>query len=398
VRLRTTTAILVCGALWGGPAAAMPHEAGHPAPTPARTTLDSAVVEVPMQLGSGRPVVQVRVNGHGPYDFILDTGAGSTVIDSALAASLGLGVAGHDSIGDPRNPRAIAIQLMRADSLQLGGMTFGGVPMASFNLRRMLGARYGGVLGLPAFTDLLVSLDYPRGRVRATRGELSPSDPAVVGYESADGMIHVPLHVGGATLSAHLDSGSPGGLMLPRAASSSFTFKEAPTEVGRAGTVGHSATIWRGRLAGEVKVGPLVYTDPEVELSDLLDRWANIGFDMLRDLTVTVDQRHHRVRMERTATGSTALPLRRRVGVRFSSPPSASGGFTYTDGGLPIEMVVPGSLAERAGLQTGDLVLSLNGRDIKEFAPGDLSETLGGHEPLTLRVRRQGQVSEVRIP
>jgi hypothetical protein len=370
----------------------------HTVRAPARTTLDSTTVDVPMHLGSGRPVVQLRVNGRGPFDFILDTGAGTTVIDSALAASLGLGVVGQDSLGDPRNPNAFAVQMMRADSLQLGGLTFAGVPMVSFNLRRMLGSRYGGVLGLPAFADLLVSLDYPRGRVRVTRGELSPNDPAVVEYDSPDGVISVPVHVGNVTLTAHLDSGNPGGLMLPRAASWEFKFKEEPVAVGHAGTVSSTATIWRGRLAGDVRIGPLVYTDMEVELSDLLDRWANIGFDQLCELTLTVDQRHHRLRMERTATGTAAAPARRRVGVRFATPPSPSGGFTFTDGGLPVDLVVAGSPAEKAGLLPGDLVLAVNGRDIKDFAPGDLMETLGGHDPLLFRIRRQGQTSEVRIP
>ena len=397
MRLRTTTMGLVCTAVLTGRADAMPHGTGYHVLTPARTTLDSAAVEVPMQLGSGRPVVQVMVNGQGPYDFILDTGAGTTVIDSTLAVSLGLEVAGQDSIGDPRNPRAIAMQWMRADSLQLGGLTFAGVPMACFNIRRPLGSRYGGILGLPAFADLVVSLDYPRSRVRATRGELPTSDPAVIAYESPGGIINVPVHVGDTALVAHLDSGSPGGLMLPRAGSAGFTFKEAPSVIGRAGTVSGTATVWRARLAGEVKVGTLVYTDPEVQLSELLDQWANIGFDLLRELTVTVDQRHHRLRMERTAAAGAALPARRRVGVMFAQMHSPAGGLAFTDGGLKIEQVVPGSLAEKAGLVAGDLVLQVNGRDIQEFAPGDLMETLGGHDAVRLRVRRQGQVSELTI-
>src|SRR5579871_2320427 len=52
---------------------------------------------------SGRPVAEIRyemtgnhmyvntsVNGHGPYRFIFDSGAGATVIDADLARKLGL--------------------------------------------------------------------------------------------------------------------------------------------------------------------------------------------------------------------------------------------------------------------------------------------------------------------
>src|SRR5687768_12493306 len=48
------------------------------------------VVEVPMLSVDGVPFVQARVNGAGPFWFILDTGAETDVIDSRLAHELGL--------------------------------------------------------------------------------------------------------------------------------------------------------------------------------------------------------------------------------------------------------------------------------------------------------------------
>jgi len=44
-----------------------------------------------LQICGGRPVVNgVYVNGHGPYRFLVDTGAGSNQIDASLARSIGL--------------------------------------------------------------------------------------------------------------------------------------------------------------------------------------------------------------------------------------------------------------------------------------------------------------------
>jgi hypothetical protein len=46
---------------------------------------------VPLRLHSGRPVVDgVYVNGHGPYRFLVDTGATMNHIDPKLALSIGL--------------------------------------------------------------------------------------------------------------------------------------------------------------------------------------------------------------------------------------------------------------------------------------------------------------------
>ena len=44
---------------------------------------------VPMLDFGGRPVVEVMINGKGPYRFILDTGATVNVIDSSIATEIG---------------------------------------------------------------------------------------------------------------------------------------------------------------------------------------------------------------------------------------------------------------------------------------------------------------------
>jgi hypothetical protein len=45
-------------------------------PPPERVELRTGKAAVPMELFGGRPVVSVHINGKGPFQFILDTGAG----------------------------------------------------------------------------------------------------------------------------------------------------------------------------------------------------------------------------------------------------------------------------------------------------------------------------------
>src|SRR5438132_9375626 len=47
-------------------------------------------VSMPMLDFGGRPVVEVTINGKGPFRLVLDTGASVTVLDTSLAADLGL--------------------------------------------------------------------------------------------------------------------------------------------------------------------------------------------------------------------------------------------------------------------------------------------------------------------
>ena len=47
--------------------------------------------EVNMQVRNGRPIVDgVYVNGHGPYRFLLDTGANVNLIETAIAGKIGM--------------------------------------------------------------------------------------------------------------------------------------------------------------------------------------------------------------------------------------------------------------------------------------------------------------------
>lgn len=359
---------------------ALAIEQGEP-PRPVSASLAAPVVEVPMDLASGRPVVELRLEGKGPYRFILDTGAGSTVVDAALARELGLRAVGETRLGDPSDPEALAAQMVYAESLVLGGVALSGVTMAAFDVRSLMGASYGGILGLPDLEAFLVTLDYPRGRVRMERGELDPGAAGVVAYDSPDGIISLPLRVDGRVLTAHLDSGNPGGFMLPRAVADSVALLSGPVEIGRAQTVNSESVVWLARLRGDIQVGGLTYAQPEVHLSDLLDRWANIGFEQLRELAVTVDQRNRRLRLERT--GTAAPPARRRLGFMLA--------------GLRIEKVLPGSLAESAGLRPGDVLASINGRAAEGMAPGEMQELLGGVGPLEIRLSREGEPVTVTI-
>jgi hypothetical protein len=60
----------------------------------AALTTTPAASGVKLQMREGRPVVDgVMVNGHGPYRFLLDTGATLNTIDPTLAQSIGLTVA-----------------------------------------------------------------------------------------------------------------------------------------------------------------------------------------------------------------------------------------------------------------------------------------------------------------
>ena len=67
--------------------------------------------------GGAQPLIllPVRVNGRGPFEFILDTGAGTSLLSSELAAQLAVKIIGSKD-GQSAGGK-VAVSLAKVDSL-----------------------------------------------------------------------------------------------------------------------------------------------------------------------------------------------------------------------------------------------------------------------------------------
>lgn len=269
---------------------------------PARTVLAAGdTANVPLDLSMGQPVIDVFLNGHGPYRMFLDTGAGTTVLDQSLARELGLAKRGETRLGDPADPRAIAADVVTIDTLRIGTAVFTGVPAASWDRSALRPGvdRPRGVVGLPVFRALLETIDFPAATLRLARGHLGDPGGAILRYRSMGGVPLIPIDVAGTAMEAHLDTGSPGFLSIPEKDSSLVHFTGPLREVGRGRTVNSVVTFRGAPLDGAVRVGGASFDHPLVVLNDKLPQ-ANLGSRALRDCVVTLDAANQRVRIERT--------------------------------------------------------------------------------------------------
>lgn len=147
--------------------------------------MTSASTEVSM-LSAENLLVEVRLDGQGPYRFALDTGAaGGGRISRALATKLDLKVVGQAIAGDPSGKNTERIDIVSAGALAIGDATFSGVKLSVRDLPVAPGRsepELDGVLGFGLFKDYLLTLDYPARRVRI--GELPPADGReILGFE-----------------------------------------------------------------------------------------------------------------------------------------------------------------------------------------------------------------------
>jgi predicted aspartyl protease len=126
-----------------GPPAAIAPAAPTPSPSP---TGQSAPITLPMRVvrGNGGTLVYVpmKVNGRGPYEFVLDTGSSNSSVDRSLVRRLDL----------PRTGQQHPVQGVTGKGMvpvvRVRHWTLGGVPMHGTSLSVVdLGIGVGGLLG-----------------------------------------------------------------------------------------------------------------------------------------------------------------------------------------------------------------------------------------------------------
>lgn len=92
---------------------------------------------LPLRTFGGRPVIAIRIDSRGPYDFILDSGAAVTLIDAKLAQELGLAVTGTMETGSPIGPPA-TFEVTRLSQVEVGPLDLGAHEALLFDLAGFL--------------------------------------------------------------------------------------------------------------------------------------------------------------------------------------------------------------------------------------------------------------------
>jgi hypothetical protein len=283
-----------------------------PAPGVASKTPAAVVVDVPMLMRGGMAAVEVSVNGQGPFVFAIDTGAaGAARADASLVEKLKLQTVGTMQASDGSGRNARTLDVVRLDSISLGGVQFRDVraPTRNYNGSPRM-PQIDGILGFNLFSEYLLILDYPARRVRLERGELPAADGAeILSFENPRGTPVVELGVGSTKIKAHLDSGNMvGGFILPAALLEKLTLTSAPVSLGMGRTVSNTSEIKEARLKESIRFGRYEYAAPAITFPALSDD-ANIGASVLRDFALTFDQKNKRLRLDRRERPAAVEPF-----------------------------------------------------------------------------------------
>ncbi|MGH8288851.1 MAG: retroviral-like aspartic protease family protein [Steroidobacteraceae bacterium] len=274
----------------------------------------------------GRLTTPVRINGFGPYHFLVDTGAERTIIADDLARDLAL----------PRGPDVMVEGIVRTDreglvdirELEMGSLTCPRLQVPTLP-RSMLNA--DGYLGLDVLDDRRVIFDFAAGTLTIarprgffseffTRFTRSPEDVRVPTLGDSGRLRSTDCLIDGVHADAFIDTGAQLSIInhaLYRQLQRHKAGQILPTAQTLTGVTGGSI-VGSTTLLDLVRVGGLMMTFTIAVVADLpvfrvwgLTRQPAllIGMDCLRRCSrVTIDYRHKELSFE-MASAQLPQPL-----------------------------------------------------------------------------------------
>jgi hypothetical protein len=362
---------------------------------------DQSYVRVPFQFLANAVFVQAKVNGKGPYLFYVDTGASDAIIASEEAATFGLHAKSTDtSMGAGSDSYEVGRVAGAVEFTLPGGLvvsTDRAVTISMAGTWPLIGQRVYGNIGREILRHFVVEFDYEKKTITFF-------DPAKFHYAGKAPRFPSPVRgqivvKGGGPVSSDfsIDTGAGGTIVTaPLVADDHLIDKVTQKVPSPSHGIGNGVSDDVVGRIGELRLGrysihqPLVALSQDTEGSLAHDAFVNLGGNILSRFTITIDYFHHEVFLEPNS--------------HFPEPfeSDASGLVLEAKGSdfriFTVQGIVQGSPADKAGIQTGDIVAGVDGVAATRYALWELQNLLksSGAER-SLAIKRNGKMLTIRI-
>ena len=363
---------------------------------------------IPFETTNNLVILRGSINGSKPLDFILDTGASTSVISDSRAKDLGLKLEGKTDATTQGG--SIEASFVKGVSLNLSGIEFPAMTLAAIRLSGLeagLGRKIDGILGYEIFNRFVVEIDYvskvvtfyePEVYKYSGRGEIIPisiedNTPFVTGR------IAGPKLIKGNFL---IDTGAPGILNIagPFAAKHqlldsvphTISITSGALLAGRStGKIGRLKSFQMGRLVIE---NPLVNFSQDTAGSEgdeaSTEYGGLIGGEILRRFKLIIDYSRKQIILETNRSHSEPYEF----DMSGMSLAVASEDFKT----VRVRALVENSPATEAGLRVGDIITAIDGKSVAKLTLEQIRRMFR-HEGrrYSLKIKRNESSLAVRI-
>ncbi|MBW8745726.1 MAG: aspartyl protease family protein [Sphingomonas sp.] len=154
-----------------------------------------------------RLTVEVHINGHGPYQFVVDSGADTSVVGWRIARDLQLPL-GTPALLNGMTDRSI-VDRVRVDSLTLGPTTIQDLQLPTLREGDVGGQ---GMIGIDALVRQRIMMDFEKRLIKvedATRPPKAlPDEIVIIARRSRGQLILTHVRASGLSLDAVIDTGA----------------------------------------------------------------------------------------------------------------------------------------------------------------------------------------------
>ncbi len=333
-----------------------------------RFTGGGSTAEIHFEYRSRHIYLPARIAGRDEdMYFLLDSGASMTVIDSAVAAGMGLPSGG--AVPGAGAGGMADFHLTRVPGLIVGGIELSEQTAITFPvaglLRKFEEVEIGGVLGYDFLSRFVTRIDFERSIITfAEPDSFSPrGSEAIIEAPLVHNIFTVPASIDTIGATFYLDTGANSSLLHA-------SFAERTGVAGGRRTIpmailgaGGSETASLCRF-DSLRVGGFSIARPVLAIARSMKGIGGlenvdgiVGNDVLERFTVTLDYENQRVFLERNARFDEAFHPD-RSGLQLARA---------ENGGFVIVSVLPDSPASEAGFKPGDRIERIAGTSAGRF-------------------------------
>jgi hypothetical protein len=263
--------------------------------------------------------VDVHVNGSGPYKFIVDSGADTSVVGLRIARTLQLPL-GTTAILNGMTARNV-VDRVKVDQLTLGTNTIENLQLPALREGDLGG---DGMIGIDALHQQRLMMDFEKKLIKVEDARVPekrmPGEIVVIGRLQRGQLILTHVRAAGLPLDAVIDTGSEitiGNMALREKLIRGNRRKFITVPV--TGVTGATANLELAKIA-ELQLGPVVLRDvpmafadvPPFKLFGLQDQPALLlGTDILENFRrISLDFKARKVRFQLRSCRNDAVVLR----------------------------------------------------------------------------------------
>jgi predicted aspartyl protease len=269
-------------------------------------TLSPSSAKVKFRLAGGaQPLIllPVYVNLNGPFEFILDTGAGTSLLSAELAKQLDIQVTGSKE-GQSAGGK-VSVSLARVDSLAVGEVNLDDVDVGIVDLTHIgktVGAKVDGDLGYNFLKHFQVTIDYRNCEIRLddpkrvqSFGRGAKTEVPIRLASPAKPLILVDLHANGrGPFQFAIDTGTSTTVIAPELAKQ-LGVESSPVGPG---TTGGAPVDFSAGVLQSFQLGGARIENMAVVVADFFDMLniaigakldGIVGYNFLRNYKVLID-------------------------------------------------------------------------------------------------------------